>query len=77
VRSKARIMGHPLHPILIVFPIAFGAGSLGFDLDGVLANGTIACPWHGSQFDVKTGDVEAGPATGRSARTRSRRPATT
>jgi nitrite reductase/ring-hydroxylating ferredoxin subunit/uncharacterized membrane protein len=31
--------------------------------DGVLADGTIACPWHGSQFDVKTGDVKAGPAT--------------
>jgi nitrite reductase/ring-hydroxylating ferredoxin subunit/uncharacterized membrane protein len=31
--------------------------------DGVLADGTIACPWHGSQFDVKTGEIKAGPAT--------------
>jgi nitrite reductase/ring-hydroxylating ferredoxin subunit/uncharacterized membrane protein len=31
--------------------------------DGVLADGTIACPWHGSQFDVKTGEIQAGPAT--------------
>ncbi|MGH9349555.1 MAG: DUF2231 domain-containing protein [Vicinamibacterales bacterium] len=30
--------------------------------DGVLICGTVQCPWHGSQFDVKTGDVKAGPA---------------
>jgi nitrite reductase/ring-hydroxylating ferredoxin subunit len=22
----------------------------------------VQCPWHGSQFDVKTGTVKAGPA---------------
>lgn len=31
--------------------------------DGTLACGTVQCPWHGSQFDVRTGDVRAGPAT--------------
>jgi nitrite reductase/ring-hydroxylating ferredoxin subunit/uncharacterized membrane protein len=30
--------------------------------DGVLICGTVQCPWHGSQFDVRTGAVEAGPA---------------
>jgi nitrite reductase/ring-hydroxylating ferredoxin subunit/uncharacterized membrane protein len=30
--------------------------------DGVLACGTVACPWHGSQFNVQTGQVKAGPA---------------
>lgn len=30
--------------------------------DGVLACGTVQCPWHGSQFDVKTGAVRRGPA---------------
>lgn len=30
--------------------------------DGVLMCGTVQCPWHGSQFDVNTGDVKAGPA---------------
>lgn len=30
--------------------------------DGALACGTVQCPWHGSQFDVRTGDVVAGPA---------------
>lgn len=30
--------------------------------DGVMMCGTVQCPWHGSQFDVHTGDVKAGPA---------------
>ena len=30
--------------------------------DGVLICGTVQCPWHGSQFDVETGVVKAGPA---------------
>lgn len=30
--------------------------------DGVLINGTVQCLWHGSQFDVKTGEVRCGPA---------------
>lgn len=30
--------------------------------DGVLACGTVQCPWHGSQFDVRSGLVRRGPA---------------
>lgn len=30
--------------------------------DGVLACGTVTCPWHGSQFGVEDGSVQAGPA---------------
>ena len=30
--------------------------------DGAMICGTVQCPWHGSQFDVKTGAVKAGPA---------------
>ena len=30
--------------------------------DGVLACGTVTCPWHGSQFNVETGEVVSGPA---------------
>ena len=30
---------------------------------GSLICGTVQCPWHGSQFDVFSGDVTAGPAT--------------
>jgi nitrite reductase/ring-hydroxylating ferredoxin subunit/uncharacterized membrane protein len=29
---------------------------------GVLIGGTVQCLWHGSQFDVKTGEVMCGPA---------------
>ena len=29
---------------------------------GTMICGTVQCPWHGSQFDVKTGKVAAGPA---------------
>ncbi len=30
--------------------------------DGALVGCTIQCPWHGSQFDVRSGRVVAGPA---------------
>jgi uncharacterized membrane protein/nitrite reductase/ring-hydroxylating ferredoxin subunit len=30
---------------------------------GTMICGTVQCPWHGSQFDVKTGAVKAGPST--------------
>jgi nitrite reductase/ring-hydroxylating ferredoxin subunit len=30
--------------------------------DGVMMCGRVQCPWHGSQFDVHTGEVKAGPA---------------
>jgi nitrite reductase/ring-hydroxylating ferredoxin subunit/uncharacterized membrane protein len=31
---------------------------------GSMMCGTVQCPWHGSQFDVRTGSVKAGPADG-------------
>lgn len=37
MRSTAQIKGHPLHPILIAFPVAFGAAAPVADLVGVLA----------------------------------------
>jgi nitrite reductase/ring-hydroxylating ferredoxin subunit len=30
--------------------------------DGALACGTVQCPWHGSQFNVSSGDAIHGPA---------------
>lgn len=30
---------------------------------GVMIAGVVQCPWHGSQFDCRTGAVKAGPAT--------------
>ncbi|HSJ63373.1 MAG TPA: DUF2231 domain-containing protein [Gemmatimonadaceae bacterium] len=29
---------------------------------GLMACGTVTCPWHGSQFDVASGALQAGPA---------------
>jgi nitrite reductase/ring-hydroxylating ferredoxin subunit len=29
---------------------------------GVLACGVVTCPWHGSQFEARTGSVKSGPA---------------
>ena len=29
---------------------------------GAMICGTVQCPWHGSQFDVRSGEVRAGPA---------------
>lgn len=36
VKSKAHFKGHPLHPILVSFPIAFFIGTLGFDVLGLV-----------------------------------------
>ena len=30
---------------------------------GTMICGTVQCPWHGSQFNVETGEVKAGPAS--------------
>ncbi len=30
--------------------------------EGELTGSTVTCPWHGSQFDVTTGEVLEGPA---------------
>lgn len=30
--------------------------------DGVMVCETVQCPWHGTQYNVKTGNVKAGPA---------------
>lgn len=29
---------------------------------GAMMCGTVQCPWHGSQFDVRTGNLKAGPS---------------
>lgn len=38
MKSRANIKGHPIHPMLIPFPIAFFTGTLIFDLLGLLNN---------------------------------------
>ena len=37
MKSKALLLGHPLHPMLIPFPIAFLTGAVAFDVAGRLA----------------------------------------
>src|SRR5689334_4734240 len=36
MKSKAHLKGHPIHPMLVPFPIAFFTGSFLFDLCGAL-----------------------------------------
>ena len=36
MKSKAHFKGHPLHPILVSFPIAFFIGTLVFDVLGLV-----------------------------------------
>lgn len=36
MKSKANFKGHPLHPILVSFPIAFFIGTAGFDVLGLV-----------------------------------------
>jgi nitrite reductase/ring-hydroxylating ferredoxin subunit len=31
--------------------------------EGVVADGCVTCPWHGSTFDLRTGYVVSGPAS--------------
>lgn len=38
MRSKLHIKGHPIHPILVAFPIAFFMGTLLFDILGYIEN---------------------------------------
>ena len=40
MRSKAHIKSHPLHPILIAFPIAFFIGAFAFDLLSLITGNT-------------------------------------
>jgi len=38
MESRVKLMGHPIHPMLIVFPLGLLAASLGFDI-GYLKTG--------------------------------------
>jgi len=41
MRSTARIKGHPIHPILVAFPVAFGTSAPVLDLIGTLGDWPI------------------------------------
>jgi nitrite reductase/ring-hydroxylating ferredoxin subunit/uncharacterized membrane protein len=44
MRSAASLAGHPIHPMLVPFPIAFLVGTVGFDLLGLVTD--RATFWH-------------------------------
>ena len=47
MKSKARVMGHPIHPILVAFPIGLLTNSVIFDVVHLLAGGAR---WAGISF---------------------------
>src|SRR5687768_5294544 len=40
MKSRAHIKGHPIHPMLIPFPVAFFTGTLIFDILGLINDNT-------------------------------------
>ncbi len=43
MEARARLLGHPVHQMLIVFPLALLATSLGFDLIAIAASRPHYC----------------------------------
>lgn len=46
MESKAKLVGHPVHPMLIVFPLGLLATSLGFDIGYVTTGNPNWQPFH-------------------------------
>jgi nitrite reductase/ring-hydroxylating ferredoxin subunit/uncharacterized membrane protein len=61
MRSTAQIKGHPLHPILVAFPVAFGAAAPLADLAGLV--GAWPTVWAAGAY-LATGAVVAGLVAG-------------
>lgn len=55
MRSKLHLKGHPLHPILVAFPIAFFIGALLFDVLGHLQDN--AALWQAGEYLVGAGVI--------------------
>jgi uncharacterized membrane protein len=53
MRSKANIKSHPLHPILVAFPIAFFIGAFVFDVLSVLLDKEVF--WQTGNYMVIAG----------------------
>lgn len=48
----------------LLFGVAAKCTHVGGPIDkGSVQGTTVTCPWHGSQFDLRTGAVVRGPAT--------------
>lgn len=63
MQSKIHIKGHPLHPILIAFPVAFFTGTLLFDIWGIAASHAsyMATAYHLEVLGIVTGLIAAIP----------------
>src|SRR5262245_49443936 len=63
MRSKAHLKSHPIHPMLVAFPIAFLYGALAFDAAGRLVNwpGGWATGAHLSLAAIASGLIAAVP----------------
>lgn len=61
MKSKAKFLGHPIHQMLIPLPIGLLAGSLGFDIVGILGGspGMRTVAWYLIGAGVITGLVAA------------------
>src|SRR5258705_10959842 len=46
MESKAKLLGHPIHPMLITFPIGLLTTSVIFDVIGLLVNQNNTANWH-------------------------------
>src|SRR5690242_289843 len=46
MESKAKLLGHPIHPMLIAFPIGLLTTSVIFDVIGLLVAQNNAATWH-------------------------------
>ena len=65
--KTVQLMGHDVC-LANVAGTYYAIGNVCTHFHGPLAQGTlkdnvVTCPWHGSQFDVRTGEVKRGPAT--------------
>jgi uncharacterized membrane protein len=47
MESKAKLLGHPVHPMLIVFPLGLLATAVGFDIVGLVSGDSS---WFGISF---------------------------
>ncbi len=64
--KSVQVMGHETC-IANVGGTYYAIGNLCTHVHGPLSQGLlkdhiVTCPWHGSQFDVRTGEVKRGPA---------------
>ncbi len=61
MESKAKLLGHPIHPMLIVFPLGLLTMAVFFDLTGLIMNNSY---WFGIAYYLIPAGVIGGIAAG-------------